>query len=396
MYKIKNFPNFINEAEIVTKEVGKNSTRFQFPLGKYKIEDIDPEDLTELRSVIATNILSKLKEGNKFTGATIINLIASTSTINVTPELRAQLEKEGFPRKEGDKTGNYALCQARLKTIKDLMLEILQIDPKDSKTLEKFGKVCKIIEIAKPDQGSSESYQYIESNVEYEGTAHIGIIECESPLVLKGERGDSDNNFIGYPKEGNTADIGFVASPNTKVTLNYAPGNIPDCFFYYQNENSYGLSPFIGNKISRAKTGDTYNGPINSLEATPEYKKEHPEAKDYFREGHFEDRLNDPEMKDALIAAISEEVGKYIKGKDVTGLVKSKLLNSEGRIIVIEPKDDPKAYKSIVTKSATEKIIKMIVFSPLSNTEFSIHTSCQIPNIDISTGKISGYKAYTR
>jgi hypothetical protein len=101
-------------------------------------------------------------------------------------------------------------------------------------------------------------------------------------------------------------------------------------------------------------------------------------------------------MKDALIAAISEEVGKYIKGKDVTGLVKSKLLNSEGRIIVIEPKDDPKAYKSIVTKSATEKIIKMIVFSPLSNTEFSIHTSCQIPNIDISTGKISGYKAYTR
>ena len=105
MIRIKDFSEFINEAE-VSSIASASGARFQFPKGKYKTQDIVPADLAKLRGNIATDILAKLKEGYGWSGATEIELVASTSTINVTPGLRAQLTKEGFPEKAGDKTGN--------------------------------------------------------------------------------------------------------------------------------------------------------------------------------------------------------------------------------------------------------------------------------------------------
>jgi hypothetical protein len=385
MERIKKFYEFISEAESTDPPAAETSTtsgaasaRFQFPKGKYKVSDISPDELEKLRNDIAINILAKLKEGNAWTGPTMIDLVASTSTINVTPELRKQLASEGFPEKPGDKTGNYALCQARLKTIKDLMYGMLQIDPANKAATDKFSKVYTITETPKPDQSSSEKDQYIQSTVRYTGKKKDTQINCKDATTFTGSQGSEENNYVGYGKD----DIAFVASANTKAVFNLRPGNIPDCFFWYQNPTSYGLTSFIGNKISREKTGDwEYNGKINSVKGGK-----------YFNEGHFEDRLNDSGRKDQIISAIKTEISKFIDAAEAEKLIKEKLLNADGRIKVVEPKEDPKAFATNILKNIDSKDLVIRVFSPLGDTQFSVHANCSLPQIDTKTGKISGYK----
>jgi hypothetical protein len=387
MERIKNFYEFLNEAEtsepalaptMSTSTSGSAGARFQFPKGKYKVSDISPDELEKLRNDIAINILAKLKDGNAWTGPTMIDLVASTSTINVTPELRKQLSTEGFPEKPGDKTGNYALCQARLKTIKDLMYGMLQIDPADKTATDKFAKIYTVTETPKPDQSASEKDQYIQSTVRYTGKQKDMQINCKDATTFSGAQGSEENNYVGFGKD----DLAFVASPNTKAVFNLRPGNIPDCFFWYQNPTSYGLTPFIGNKVSREKTGDwEYNGKINSVKGG-----------NYFKQGHFQDRLNDEDKKDGIIDAIKKEISKFIDPGAADKLVKEKLLDEDGKIKVIEPKEDPKAFVTEVLKNVDAKDLVIRVFSPLGDTQFSVLANCSLPQIDTKTGKINGYK----
>ena len=377
MNRIKDFSSFINEAEIASVSSGSVGARFQFPSGKYKVDDISPADLSKLRENIASNIISKLKEGNAWSGPTEINLVASTSTINVTPDLRKQLSSEGFPEKPGDKTGNYALCQARLKTISDLMFEMLQIDSNNKDQMDLFGKIYTIKKTPIPDQSSSEKSQYIESTIKYTGQKIKDQINCDTPLQLSGKQATEKENFVGYSNDN----VALVASPNTKVKFKFRPGNIPDCLFWYQNPTSYGLTPFLGNKQSREKSGDgEYRGKVNAL---GKYKED----------GNFEKRLN--EQKDALITAMKTEMSKFIDVGEAEKLINSVILGKDGNIAVRE--EDPKnakLYNVNVVKSAYSKDVKIRAFSPLSDTQFGIATLCTLPQIDTATGKISGYTPY--
>lgn len=377
MNRIKDFLTFINEAEVTSKSIGSAGARFQFPLGKYKVEDISPADLSKLRENIARDILAKLKEGNAYSGPTEINLVASTSTINVTPALRKQLSGEGFPEKSGDKTGNYALCQARLKTISDLMFGMLQIDPNNKEQMDQFQKIYTVKKTPLPDQSADEKSQYIESTIKYTGQKIKDQINCDAPLQLSGKQANQAENFVGYANDS----VALVASPNTKVTFKFRPGNIPDCLFWYQNPTSYGLTPFLGNKQSREKSGDSeFRGKVNALGT-------------YKEKGNFEKRLNS--QKDALINAMKAEISKFVDAGTAEKLINSVVLDKDGNISVIE--EDPKntkLYNVDVVKSPYTKDVKVRAFSPLSDTEFGIATLCSLPQIDTATGKISGYTPY--
>ena len=376
MIRIKDFHKFITEAESSSMEASSGA-RFQFPKGKYKAQDIIPTDLAKLRGNIATDILAKLKEGYGWSGATEIELVASTSTINVTPGLRNQLTKEGFPEKEGDKTGNYALCQARLKTIRDLMFQMLQIDPNNKDQMSRFQSICTIKETPMPDQSPSEQSQYIESTVRYTGQKIKDQISCDKPLQLSGSQAGESKNFVGYSNDN----VALVASPNTKITFKFTPGNIPDCLFWYQNPKSYGLTPFLGNKSSREKSGEgVYKGKINALGT-------------YKDKGSFETRLN--QQKDAIVKSIKTEIAKMVGSVEAERLVNENILNKDGRISVREEDAENDALYNIeVVKSPYSKGVKIRGFSPLSDTEFAISTLCSVPQIDTSSGKISGYTPY--
>lgn len=373
--RIKDFLTFINEAEVATTS-GSAGARFQFPKGKYKISDIAPADLSKLRQNIATDILAKLKEGYAYSGPTEINLVASTSTINVTQGLRSQLTKEGFPEKSGDKTGNYALCQARLKTIRDLMFGMLQIDPTNKDQMGQFGTICTIKETPMPDQSPSEESQYIESTVRYTGERVKDQINCDNPLKLSGSQADESKNFVGYSNDN----VALVASPNTKITLKFTPGNIPDCLFWYQNPKSYGLTPFLGNKKSRENSGGQYTGKVNAVG-------------DYANKGSFEDRLND--KKNLIIKSIKAEIANFVGASEAERLVSENILGKDGKISVREETPDNVAlYNVDVIKSPSSKGLRIRGFSPLDATKFGISTLCSVPQIDTATGKISGYAPY--
>lgn len=377
MNRIKDFLTFINEAEIASTSTGSAGARFQFPLGKYKVEDIAPADLATLRENIAKDIIAKLKDGNAYTGPTEINLVASTSTINVTPALRKQLASEGFPEKPGDKTGNYALCQARLKTITDLMFGMLQIDPTNQDQMGQFEKIYTVKKTPIPDQSPSEKSQYIESTIKYTGQKIKDQINCDTPLQLSGKQASESENFVGYSNDN----VALVASPNTKVTFKFRPGNIPDCLFWYQNPTSYGLTPFLGNKQSREKTGnEEYRGKVNALGK-------------YAEKGNFEKRLN--AQKDELITAMKTEISKFIDAGSAEKLINSVVLDKDGNISVREEdQKNAQLYNVDVVKSPYSKDVKLRAFSPLSDTQFGIATLCSLPQIDTATGKISGYTPY--
>jgi len=240
----------------------------------------------------------------------------------------------------------------------------------------KFGTICTVKETPMPDQSPSEESQYIESTVRYTGEKVKDQINCDTPLKLSGSQADESKNFVGYSNDN----VALVASPNTKITLKFTPGNIPDCLFWYQNSKSYGLTPFLGNKKSRENSGGQYKGKVNAVG-------------DYENKGSFEDRLND--KKNLIIKSIKAEIANFVGSSEAERLVNENILGKDGKISVREETPDNDAlYNVEVIKSPSSKGLKIRGFSPLDATKFGISTLCSVPQLDTATGKISGYVPY--
>ena len=257
------------------------------------------------------------------------------------------------------------------------MFQMLQIDPNNKDQMAQFQTICTIKETPMPDQSASEESQYIESTVRYTGQKVKDQINCDAPLQLSGGQADESKNFVGYANDN----VALVASPNTKVTFKFTPGNIPDCLFWYQNSKSYGLTPFLGNKASRERTGGgQYRGKVNA-------------TGDYQEKGSFEVRLN--KQRDAIVKSIKTEISKLVGSGEAERLVNENILGKDGKISVREETPENAAlYNVDVIKSPYSKGVKIRGFSPLSDTQFGISTLCSVPQIDTATGKISGYAPY--
>lgn len=364
MSRIKDFLTFLNEGdepagyEKVTGGVDK--ARFQFPLGQYKLENLKPEDLLKLKNDVATNIISKLINGSIYKGVTTIMLTASTSTIPVTPALKAQLSKDGYKRLAGDKSDNAQLCRARLDTIKKLVMEMLGVETEEQKI--GFGKNFIFKNTLLPDQGKDESFQYIEAELQFSGEKYRELITCTKGISKKkGKQGNEGNGYVGYYSEN---EIGLYASPNTIINLSLDPLEIPDCFVVYQGADNFYITPFLGlrKRKREAQSPDDFLSSLNTI-------------KGKILEG----------MRTKLA-----EIG--IPSDKIEEVIKTKILDEKGKFRIVQKGDvsgDPDYKISIVKKPYYNQAIKLMVFAPLDNTVFKIETDCIIPTMDKVTGKVN-------
>jgi hypothetical protein len=365
MSRIKDFSSFIKEAEnpavsveMVNGDV--NKTRFQFPLGEYKEENLKPEELIKLKNDIAETIVSKLKNGSIYKGVTTILLTASTSTIPVTPELKNQLAKDGYKRMPGDKSDNAPLCRARLDTVKKLVMEMLGIETDEQR--EGFAKHFIFKMSLLPDQGKEESFQYIETELKFSGERYKEIINCSDKFKKKGKQGTEENGYVGYYSED---EIGLYASPNTIINLNFDPLIIPDCFAIYQGEDNFYVTPFIGTRVGKDAY---YDAPIN-----------------------YTSKLNT--IKGKILKGLRKKLAELgIPADKIEEIITTKILDENRKIRIVQKGDvkgDPDFKASIVKKPYYNQSIKLMVFAPLDTTVFEINTTCTIPTMDKSTGKIN-------
>jgi hypothetical protein len=166
---------------------------------------------------------------------------------------------------------------------------------------------------------------------------------------MNGIQGKADNNYVGY---GQAKGQKFVVDipVDTTFQVTFDPLTIPDCFFIKYGDTEF-LSPFLGAPSFTDGRGKTYNY-IDQLAALPDLK----------------DKIN---AELALVGATG-----------TVDTLRPDFFNPDGKVNV---KSGPrqKAELGITTFQAkrqfldTDVIIR--VFSPLSNTQFSIRSGCSSP-----------------
>lgn len=364
MNRIKDFATFLNEGEEAPVAVEKvsaqvNKARFQFPLGQYKIENLKPDELLNLKNNIAENIVSKLINGSIYNGATTILLTASTSTIPVTTGLKNQLAQDGYKRLAGDKSDNAQLCRARLDTVKKIVMEMLGIKTEEEKA--GFAKNFIFKTALLPDQGKDESFQYIEAELQFSGEKYKELITCSKGISKKGKQGTEDNGYVGYYSED---EIGLYASPNTVINLNLDPLQIPDCFAVFQGPDNFYLTPFLGVR-TRKKDAESPDDFVRSLNT----------------------------IKGKILKGIRTKLAELgVPADKIEKAIKNKIKDENGKIKIVQRGDvsgDPDYKISIIKKPYYNQAIKLMVFAPLDDTVFNIETDCLVPTMDKATGKVN-------
>ena len=363
MNRIKDFLTFLNEgekpAEYEKVTGGVDKARFQFPLGQYKLENLKPEDLLKLKNDVALNIISKLINGSIYKGITTISLTASTSTIPVTPGLKAQLSKDGYKRLAGDKSDNAQLCRARLDTVKKLVMEMLGVETEEQKT--GFGKNFIFKNTLLPDQGKEETFQYIEAELLFAGEKYKELITCTKGISKKGKQGNESNGYVGYYSED---EIGLYASPNTIINLSLDPLAIPDCFVVYQGPDNFYVTPFLGVRTRKreAESPDNFVSSLNTI-------------------------------KGKILKGMRTKLAEIgIPADKIEEVIKTKILDEKGKFKIVQKGDvsgDPDYKISIVKKPYYNQAIKLMVFAPLDDTVFKVETDCILPTMDKVTGKVN-------
>jgi hypothetical protein len=356
---IKRYGQWINEnlmaeaGETPQQPTGLNREikfNFNFESGKYKPEEIPAPDLAKLKTDL--NIPSNLVRTPRFMNQkTVLTLTASTSTLGLSANLRAQLQQEGF-KPTGN--GNDALCAARLKTIEGIV--VAYFCEKLKCTPEELAKKITIKKVSKPNSGTGatdeerKQFQYISMKLEQTGDAiPIGrIIKCNMPATQRqGTQAKRETNYVGY----NADQIVVVPSGNS-VTLKLDPQSVPDMVYFKYKETEF-LSPWLG----VAKGTRNYEDEIN-------------------------DETKYPGLKDAINAEIQKIGGKLT--------VETALAQNGGWVnnkfkVLPGPRQggNPGTFTFTMTKGFDLDNLTIRVFSPLSGTVFTIESSCKGQPVNI-------------
>lgn len=350
MQLIKNFgawrtvnESLVNEAE--TKEV---NFQFNFESGKYKREEIPAEDLAKLQSEIRTGVLPELRVPKTLDGKTTIELEASTSTLGLSANLAAQLQSEGYAGK-----GNVALCNARMKTLEAVMLEIFMAQLKTDEATVRSKVTFKYVNKANQGGGATDEerkkWQYIKTRVIQTGTPipPDRKIECgKTSPPFAGSQGLPANNYVGYGQAENQS-VYLVMAANMQVKLQFNPLQIPDCFYIKYGDQEF-LSPFLGAQQAQISGGTT----------------------------NFVEALN--KIPD-LVEKINAELAAVGAKGDVKTL-QPNFFDAAGKIRIFPGPEQGNRENAVhsftVTKKYAADKLVIRVFSPLSGTRFNISSTC--------------------
>lgn len=344
---------------------------FKFKAGKWTEKDVDTIELAKIKKDLVP-LIEAISTPELRNITYVLELTASTSISPVSKELIAQLASAGYAIDAGDKTGNSALCKARLATMSAIIRReiatALKIDINDPAYASKF----QITQVSKPNSGGTADpndpnnvqWQYIAFKLNQSGeqVSKDDSIECNMPVKeVKGRQANSANNYVGYERRY------FLKSRiGSPIKLKLDPFNIPDAFYVKYGKFEY-LSPFLGN-ITNVRWKNEYTNLYNQKKRT---------LKQIFDEngGARAFQLELAEMTD-LQAKIDEKiasVGGTLKCESVT-VGNQKAWNNGKPTIwtnnIYYPKID-------IPRDFFQDEFTLIVFSPLDATIFYISSECK-------------------
>ena len=328
------------QTDATGKTISSTAAKFNFNFdsGRYAIEDITPALSAQLMKDLGP-VLTELATPKLMNGKTQITISASTSTLGVSANLKAQLAAAGFPTKNPKFNGNDALCNARLATIEQFIItkfcEALKTTP------DAFKVKVDIIKNPLPNSGSGTTdeerkvFQYIAAEVKQSGEKIPDEVQlkCGMKFDGSGKQASAAVNYVGFKK-----DLYVMASVGDKVTLRFNPVNVPD-MVYFRYKNVEFLSPFLGN--------------------TTDFNKDL---------GAFTD----------LEQRINTELAACGSGKTMSELAPTAKINGKW-VVQAGPDQNGKPEQFSFTFDKDFSLDKLVVrcFSPLASTIFSITTSCK-------------------
>jgi hypothetical protein len=327
---------------------------FNFESGKYAESEIPPADLLQLKKDLGKPI-SLVRLPKYMNQKTILTLVASTSTLGLSADLRGKLQQEGL-KPTGN--GNDALCAARLKTIEKIVIDHFCVSLKC--TPEELSTKITIKKVSRPNSGSGttdeerKKFQYISMKLEQTGESIPADrkITCNMPAATRrGVEAKQAVNYVGY----NADQIVVVPAGNT-VTLKFNPQSVPDMVYFKYKDTEF-LSPWLGVKIGE-----------NS-------------------QGNFEADLNDltkyPGLKDSINAEIAKIGGKLTVE---TALAKNGGYVNGKFVVLPGPNQNgnPGVFSFTMVKGFTLDNLTIRVFAPLSGTVFSIQSTCSGPAVTVT------------
>lgn len=318
---------------------------FNFDSGRYAIEDITPEKSAQLMKDLQP-ILTELATPKLMNGKLEIIITASTSTLGVSTNLKAQLAADGFKSTNPKYSGNDALCNARLATIEKFIIEKFTAALKT--TPEAFRTKVQITKNPLPNSGSGatdeerKAFQYIAAEIKQSGESIPLDLQLNCGATFKGEgkQAVAEVNYVGFKK-----DLFVMAAVGDLVTLSLDPQTFPD-MVYFKYKGQEFLSPWLGAQT----TTDGRRNFVNELNAT---------------------KLADLEQKiNAELAACgsTKTVAQLAPGAKVGG----KWVVKPG----VDQGGDPKTFQFPFTKTFDLDKLTVRVFSPLAGTVFDIAMKC--------------------
>ena len=364
---IKRYNQWLNENLMAEAEAGATPPasnpadlsqevkfNFNFESGKYKPEEIPAPELAKLKTDLNRPI-SLVRMPRYMNQKTVLTLVASTSTLGLKPELKAQLQQEGF---KSTGNGNDALCAARLKTLEGIV--IAYFCEKLKCTPEELAKKITIKKVSKPNSGTGatdeerKKFQYISMKLEQTGEEipNNRKITCNMKSTARsGAQAKREVNYVGY----NADQIVVVPAGNT-VTIKLNPQTVPDMVYFKYKDTEF-LSPWLGAASYTQPNGNvlTYEKDLN-------------------------DTVKYPGLKDAINAEIAKIGGKLTVDAALAkngGLVGGKFKVLPGPA----QGGNPGLFSFTMTKGFDLDNLTIRVFSPLDGTIFGIESSCGGPAV---------------
>lgn len=415
-----------NEKSILEAEAPGDKPKpwdFHFSSGKFKASDVSTDQKKALENDFLKRVVPVLND-SRFVGQKLkISVEAASSKVPIKAggTLSQELKKSGYS------TDNKGLCQARGKTVSDLIFDIVYKNhaPKGMDK-KKFGDMMKdkveFIGVPKPDLGPDfipgkdnpddpkyKENQYISALLEpLGGKIRDDLkIKCNADLRFEGGEATEANGFKGYNK---TVFLG--AQSGTEMKITFDPKTIPDSIlFSYFGE--YKLCPFSGSVGAKMafpwseKTEEDMKNRYKQPGNAKVYTVENLGGNKYIVHD-YKRTLNEIINKGGKLVASIESTLKSI-GLPPIKEICPEFFDADGKIQVYSNRSAEEASKSealaltadlikrglikespmlekisttiTVTKNIASDSVTLVAFSPVSGTVFNIITSCTPPKV---------------
>lgn len=221
---------------------------FNFDSGKYLESEVPPDQLENLKKDLMPLII-ELAVPKYIDGKTTVDLLSSTSTLKLTPELINKLKSEGYasPSAENDPSGNALLAAARVKTMEDIIIKILSTTLKT--TTDSIKSKVQFNKTIKPNQGGGSTpeemkkWQYMSMKAAQTGNPIADSLKVNCNMrdqLFNGRQGIIANNYVGY-----ASDLYLTIPVGNTITISFNSLDIPDMFYVKYRDVEF-LSQFQG------------------------------------------------------------------------------------------------------------------------------------------------------